>query len=69
MVGGFTKTWTVDVSDWSASSVTFNINVYMPSSKFESSKYGVRVFYAIYHNLKHSFETLDSTRIVIIILG
>jgi hypothetical protein len=44
-VGGFTKTWTSAEEDCPEVSVTLRTNVYIPSSKFESSRYGVRVFY------------------------
>jgi len=44
-VGGFTKTWTSAEEDCPELSVTFRTNVYIPSSKFESWRYGVRVFY------------------------
>lgn len=44
-VGGFTKTWTSAEEDCPELSVTFRTNVYIPSSKFDSWRYGVRVFY------------------------
>ena len=44
-VGGFTKTCTSAEEDCPEVSVTFRMNVYIPSSKFDSWRYGVRVFY------------------------
>lgn len=44
-MGGFTKTCTSAEEDCPEVSVTFRTNVYIPSSKFDSWRYGVRVFY------------------------
>jgi len=44
-VGGFTKTCTSAEEDCPEVSVTFRTNVYIPSSRFDNWRYGVRVFY------------------------
>lgn len=54
-VGGFTKTWTSAEEDCPEVSVTLRTNVYIPSSKFESWRYGVRVFYKKWYTFHDMF--------------